>query len=332
MIKTPSFEKINYLLRPHKQIERRMIIDLLSTINLSLPIYNYHYVGMGSIYYYDYILLHKHLNIRTMTSIDKEVCVNRFRFNKPYDFVNFENCATSDYLFRHKFVQGSLFWLDYDGALSGNDFLKKDISILGKNCVNEDLYFVTVNCEAPVKDHDKRAFITEFKNYLPASMQDVKNIIPSKFPFVVQEIILNMLAESTEYNDNKFLKLSSFIYRDGVLMYTLCGIFLQDANKFSEKQINEKIIQNDRNLVTTIKVPHLTYKEKFYMDENISSIENLLKYSKDYWETKGVEYEVFESEMDAFLAKELQFELSYKDVANYIKNYRFVPQYYETVI
>ena len=76
----PSFEKINYLLRPKKQIERKIIIEILQKIQkpLKIDISKYCYIGMGSIYYYDYILFHKFLGISNMVSIDDKDCKNRF--------------------------------------------------------------------------------------------------------------------------------------------------------------------------------------------------------------------------------------------------------------
>ena len=59
--KTANFEKVNYYIRPKKQIERKILIELLNQISvlLSIPLNKYTYVGMGSTYYYDFILFHK---------------------------------------------------------------------------------------------------------------------------------------------------------------------------------------------------------------------------------------------------------------------------------
>ena len=68
-----SFEKVNYLLRLRKQIERKMIIELLEKFNGIKPIKQiseYHYVGFGSVYFADFILFHKYLHINYMTSLE----------------------------------------------------------------------------------------------------------------------------------------------------------------------------------------------------------------------------------------------------------------------
>jgi len=267
-----------------------------------------------------------------MVSIDNKGCRKRFVFNKPYDFVDFENCDTSSYLFSHDFKNNTLFWLDYDGHISNNELIKKDIDILAKNCINNDIIFLTVNCEAPIKDEAKTAFLKEFSRYIPPELNSIKNIIPRIFPQVIQEIILNMLAESGEYNQNKFLKTCSFLYRDGASMFTLGGIFSNDSNKVISRYINNSLFNFSRKGIFQIKIPNLTYKEKIYLDSNIDVIKDLIKYSEEYWLNKCVNEEAFEANMDKFLSEELEFELSFKDLSNYVKNYRFAPQYYEGVI
>ena len=59
-----SFEKFNYLLRPSKQVERKLLIETMHHLAASgYPIYKYTYVGLGSIYYADFMLFHKYLYI-----------------------------------------------------------------------------------------------------------------------------------------------------------------------------------------------------------------------------------------------------------------------------
>ena len=86
-----SYEKVNYLFRLKKQIERKLIIETLQSIDPTIGIKRYHYVGLGSIYFADFILFHKYLNIKKMTSIDdKSEDEERFRFNRPFGFIDFK--------------------------------------------------------------------------------------------------------------------------------------------------------------------------------------------------------------------------------------------------
>jgi len=69
MLDDKSYEKVNYQLRFKKQIERKIIIETLHYLHC-IPIEKYHYLGLGSVYFADFILFHKYLHIKKMTSID----------------------------------------------------------------------------------------------------------------------------------------------------------------------------------------------------------------------------------------------------------------------
>ena len=70
--KARSYEKFNYLLRPSKQVERKLFIETLHRLrDADYPICSYTYVGLGSIFYADFILFHKYLYI------DRMICAER---------------------------------------------------------------------------------------------------------------------------------------------------------------------------------------------------------------------------------------------------------------
>jgi len=107
------------MFRPKKQIERKMLIEFLQNIQhkLNINLSEYQYIGLGSIYYYDFILFHKYLNIRDMVSLDDKKCCKRFEFNKPFDFITFKNMSTNDFLLNNGLDKKSFIWFDYDSVL-----------------------------------------------------------------------------------------------------------------------------------------------------------------------------------------------------------------------
>src|SRR6478672_6193590 len=83
-----SFEKFDYLLRPSKQVERKLLIEALHhLVECGYPIYNYTYVGLGSVYYADFVLFHKYLYIDKMICAEWGSINRRMKFNKPFPFV-----------------------------------------------------------------------------------------------------------------------------------------------------------------------------------------------------------------------------------------------------
>src|SRR5437588_11821501 len=83
-----SGEKIDYNLRPAKQIERKMLCEAFRRLSAFDLIESYRYVGLGSFYFADFVLIHRLLGITNLVSIEAEGSkAQRFRFNRPYDCV-----------------------------------------------------------------------------------------------------------------------------------------------------------------------------------------------------------------------------------------------------
>ena len=81
-------EIMNYLFRPAKNIERKMLCEALSRLSFILDLKHYQYVGFGSVYFADFTLFHKQLGIQKLISIEgEEEMEERVRFNKPYSCI-----------------------------------------------------------------------------------------------------------------------------------------------------------------------------------------------------------------------------------------------------
>src|SRR5438874_9971114 len=85
----PSYLRVQYDLRPSKQVERRMIIDACHLLSLAnFPIRDYQYTGFGSVYFVDFILFHKLLGIQNMVSVEQDNKIEkRVKYNRPFGFI-----------------------------------------------------------------------------------------------------------------------------------------------------------------------------------------------------------------------------------------------------
>lgn len=335
MVKDSSFKKVNYYLRPNKQVERKIMIDILQNCRNEIKgISNYCYVGMGSIYYYDFILMHKMLGINTLKSIDDKTSVKRFKFNKPYEFVDFENCLTTDYLIKHDWDKSkTIVWLDYDEKFDKADYVPSDLSILGKYCCKNDFVFITIDASVPNGSRDKVAFLKKYKKYISPKYNDLTYTQQDGFSLMLQNIFLNIIKERNEYNDYKFQKICSFVYRDGAPMYTLGGVFSDDL-ALGEKirKLHDSVNLNE-DMLQHINIPKITYKEKFYLDGKINSLGRWLKYYAKKVEKLGLRtQQEKEEKLQEFIDNRMAFELLPSEISNYVKNYKYFPQYYEGII
>lgn len=87
-------------LRPSKQAERGILIDLLRIAgDCGFPIGNYRYVGMGANRFYDFLLLHNYLGIKDMVSLEHDSDMfKRAVFNVPYGFIDVKETSAQDYI------------------------------------------------------------------------------------------------------------------------------------------------------------------------------------------------------------------------------------------
>ncbi|MEX0598033.1 MAG: O-methyltransferase, partial [Candidatus Paceibacterota bacterium] len=272
---------INYYLRPNKQVERKIILDILQKCRRVVNMRKYCYLGMGSIYYYDFILMHKIFGIEKLISIDSKATKKRFLFNKPFNFIKFYNELSSKYLPKHDWDNlKSIIWLDYESKYKATNPVNVDLKIIGKNCQEKDFVFITVNAGAYKDVNSRRKFIEENKIFIPKGLQKLTYTSPKNFTLLIQNIMLNILADSSQYRKTKFHKIFSFSYQDGEPMYTLGGIFTKDKSLTKKLNKVHHLISTDKNNIYNIKIPNITYKEKHYLDENVKSLKGRLYYYK----------------------------------------------------
>lgn len=331
-----SFYKVNYLLRPCKQIERKIMIETLKKLKLKNEIENYKYIGMGSIHYYDFILIHKFLNIKKLVSIDDKETKKRFNFNKPYEFIKFYNQKTNDFLAELSWNKNEnyLIWLDYDQKL--NSDMLGDIALVAQNCNPQDILIFTIDARCPPEkdpknDHrlPRKEFWDEFGSYTSKKFNDISYVRPKYFIELLQDICLNFIGEKEVYKKVKFHQIFSFKYKDGAQMFTLGGIFDKNADAIKDIK-NLGHVSTDRRIVE-IDAPILTYHEKFHLDAMIDTCRNLVEeYEKQLKEEDRIK---ITKKMEKKMNEDLPFELSSIDeLKSYVKYYKYFPQYYEGII
>ncbi|MDF2431596.1 MAG: hypothetical protein JWP44_1227, partial [Mucilaginibacter sp.] len=317
----------------NKQVERKLLLDLLLHFREIINLNNYTYLGMGSVFYYDFILVHRVLGLNKLISIDSKETVKRFNFNKPYDFIDFENITTTKYLAKYDWQKNnSIIWLDYDSQFSkGADSIINDIKILAKNCVKNDLVFLTVNTY-PLQENQKQAFLDKYAQYISVEFNKLSFTSKNNFPRLIQNIIHNVFISENLYNKFRYNKICSFLYSDGALMFTLGCFFTDDKEQLKKVKKLHPCISFSPTNIQTIEIPHITYKEKHYLDSNIIQLTKWVRYySRKVKKTEPNE-ELAKKKVEEILNQKMEIELNLSQIKNYIENYRFMPQYYEGMI
>lgn len=327
----PSFEKIDYFLRPSKQVERKLIIEALQKIaKAGHYIHDYTYLGLGSIYYVDFLLFHKYLLIDNMICAERFNYPNRMDFNKPYEFIKLTMKPVGEVVQSIDREKRYLIWLDYDFTLD-NDVLsdiRKCLHVMSPGSillttVVSDFYNLT-NLIDPMEkkemnEHEQKQAVVTILNELIGNYYGgeitIKDIAPARLPTIMATAIKNYIDSCVSIRDDvEFLQLFNFQYRDGVNMLTIGGIV---GNKQTRQMLDDAGIYNlkfitDLEEPVEISVPPLTIREKNWLEKNLNQLEQHLLDSKK-------------------LPPNMPFEIKKDLVENFVKYYRHYPFYYETL-
>jgi hypothetical protein len=145
----PSFDAINYSLRPSKSIQRQLVFAGVSLLQRQLYLERLAYVGFGSIWFTDFILAHKLLGVDDMRSIEShDIGYQRAVFNAPYATVRVEHGYSYDILpklYKDTSLSGRpwMVWLDYDYELK--ESMRDDIRSLVENVPANSIVLITFN-------------------------------------------------------------------------------------------------------------------------------------------------------------------------------------------
>lgn len=279
-----SFERINYLLRPNKNVERKLIVRLLNYIGKHdrFDLTRYRYVGFGSMWFVDFILMHRIAGIKDLLTIERAATrVKRLEFNKPYNCIRVEIGKSTDVLKTLAYADMPLIvWLDYDDAFQ--PYMLDDLRILSDNCKSGDFVFMTVNAEASQLDMpgesqtgnriDVLKTICDIK-LIPGNADD--RINRKDFPGLINEIVFNLIKSRLLEIQSKtsFIPLVNLTYSDNAKMTTYGGIFANksDARRLHVKELKERFDFYAGNGQFEIQVPQLTFREKAELDKYMPS-------------------------------------------------------------
>jgi hypothetical protein len=327
----PSYKKVNYLLRLKKQIERKIIIEVFQKLNRhpDIPINEYCYFGLGSVYFADFILIHKYLNIENMISIEiNKEDKKRFLFNKPYKFIKFETMASTELLEKDKFDKlkwkwnnNLLIWLDYDTKLSVDScggIMIPDFTIIGKKAKNYDIFITTIECWEGAKETKDAIKHEQIKKYLLLPEDFVSNsdnLKSENSPRILNKFIRGCIREgfkNYKRHEIDFIQIFHFAYKDTALMYTFGCIFtpsnkVNEFKKFCRENKIEYYEENDEP--EKIDCPIITPKEKYFIDSCVKINKNCITCDE----------------------RAIQTGLKRKEIDKYINYYKHYPQFFEAI-
>jgi hypothetical protein len=308
-----SYLKVHYELRPAKQVERRILVDaLLALSTAGFPIPDYHYTGMGSIYFIDFMLLHRLLGIHEMLSVEYDPKIKRrVEFNKPFDCVRTKIAPIGDVIPSLSKDHKHMLWLDYDDILTESHLA--DVSTATATLSVGSILLITIDVEPPTDTDEPKDWFDYFQeqagDYFNPALQLI-DFSKSKLPRRSVDFIFGAIKSGLSGRTGVgFIPMFNFLYEDGHQMLTLGGMIGTNVEKrlITSSGLNDKYYfrRSFKTAPCKITVPRLTRKERQYLDEFMPS--------QPAWKPK-------------------MFELSAANVKAYRQIYRFCPTYAELLL
>lgn len=286
-----SYDVVNYSLRLKKNVERKLLADLLLAISKKIRLEQYRYVGMGSLWFSDFMLFHRALGIRQMLSVEiNPIGHSRAKINRPFGFVRLEQGDITAVLKRTLALKrrpSVLAWLDHDSDLAHGIVSELlDIAALARD---GDILIVTANASpqqlgAPstrgneetqqayqerILEEKKVRFTTLTNGLVP--VRGTKDLQKAQFSKLVGSSLIEAINSGCNAagQGTAFDCLFNLQYSDGAPMVTIGGIVQRARRRVNPKSIQRAFPFAQGKKQISIDVPILTYREKARLDRAI---------------------------------------------------------------
>jgi hypothetical protein len=296
-----------------------MICHTLQRLSFFSSLENYQYVGLGAFFFYDFILLHKELNIKSMYSIQSVKDVDfhsdgtydfiddaeleerrkkRYLNNKPFDCVKMHFDITSNALLGVDFDRKLIIWLDYDNKF--NSIMSSDIRWIASKISSGSVFFISCNAAMPNRFKPREEFY-KFSELVGHDLVSAAGVSEKTFSnkngrIVAAKLIFDTIIDSAldhrnrsiaEDDQIKYKQLYYFSYKDGQQMVTIGGIFF---SKKHEELCNNCNFQHfdflalDRSSLKPfeILIPNLTIKETKELNMRMPNIASEFDPQKEF--------------------------------------------------
>jgi hypothetical protein len=313
---------INYSIRPAKFVERKVIRDMLISLNRFKSITDYKYVGFGSKYFSDFSLFHKTLHINDMVSIEGDVDnKEKYQFNKPFECIEVVMGMSNEALPKIELDKSFIVWLDYDFGIDIT--MLNDIGFLIENLISGSVVLTSYNSIAhkigklrgefgDEKASHKELLVRKLtdlvtEDYIPEYIPETKLAKAETFSKIVRDIFILKIQNALNDKNSAlepsekwgFKQIMYFQYKDGADMATLGWVFFQikDEERIDNCAFEENEFSRNSSDACEIIIPNLTVKEvnrlqnamplrgdinREQLPETIYSDDDIMSFSKIY--------------------------------------------------
>ncbi|QEE24966.1 hypothetical protein CS053_11015 [Rhodanobacter glycinis] len=271
-----------------------MMRDLFSRLFPFSPLTDYQYIGFGSKYFVDFTLLHRHLHIDKMVSIEADATNQaRYHFNRPYECIKMAFGKASNVLPTLDFSRRSIVWLDYDGRFE--KFMLDDVALLAEKVISGSVICLSYNTlpyELPIlrdeyKNLHEGYYRQKFSELtgtesIPSDFDERGWSRAAKFSGFLRQAVITRLervialrnSQFSQDEDGKRLsakQIMFFDYADGQPMSTVGFVLVSkdEESRLVDGRFDDFHFYRDGSESYEIRTSNLTIKEMRYLTEHM---------------------------------------------------------------
>jgi hypothetical protein len=268
-----SFLRTNYAVRLNKGIERKLIFRALSSLQDSFELATYKYLGMGSMWFMDFILADRLLRVKKMVSFEfSRADADRARTNIPLSVIDVRAGDAGVHLAKMRIDrERTICWLDFDNPVDDDilDTLRESATKMRSGSV----LIATVAATKPPssKTTTRDQWLRErFGDAVPASLppkyfddEDLR-----RYPTSLAELLHETIRETMRLAPGKriYRPLFGFVYRDGQRMVTVGGMLVNPKDLLRLDKSAALHLPFVGSRITVLEAPLLTAREKAALD------------------------------------------------------------------
>jgi hypothetical protein len=265
-----SAPKFLFSARPSKHVERVMIIDACRRLEKIAPLADFHYIGFGGLEFVDFDLVHRHLGIKRMTSIERDLeAATRYEFNKPYREVELRFGESRDELPVLDWSGLCIVWLDYFGHLSQSEL--DDCEMVVREMQPGSVLIVTLKAEADIGTRAETFRDNVGVERVPdhfrdeAAFQGEWAFADAQYAVLVERLNHTANLRTPPVILRQFL---NFHYRDSKRMQTIAWIVSSPAleQSITQSGIDSLEVSRPGPEAKLLKLPILTRREVLHLN------------------------------------------------------------------
>jgi hypothetical protein len=280
-----SYEKFDYTLRPAKNIERKMLVEVFGRFSAIQPLPMYRYIGLGAISFKDFALVHQRLGVIDMISMQpEEENRQRFVFNRPYSCISIKWGTSAQVLPTLTWHKRGILWLDYDEYLDASKL--GDIATVVSSVRSGSILAVTVDVdpdrvgkgpEAPARRMELlRGLVGDEK--IPRGTKGnclsgwgMGRVCCEIINNEIRQALSDRNAPQPDTRRLAYHRLFNFHYADNAKMLTVGGYFVDpnDRRRLPPESFTDlDFVRPDREPYL-IEVPIMTWREATHLNERL---------------------------------------------------------------